>query len=919
MAVTSSSLTGNAVSNITQTSVAVTFGASVTGTSIGATEVVFITSGGTQYGGSLATMASIGTTSTTRTIASAARTITGLSASTTYTGALHLRGVTTQTDIRIGTSFTFTTASPPQPVSQNYGPSLSGTGISGDQLSATAGSYNNASTVTTRIAYNTSGSFSGSSNVRTSPYTVTDADAASPPYYFAATDIVLGTNGTTYYFYSSATISRLKVSFDARSGTAANPISYIANASSPASIQLPPTSRTGYTFNGWFTAASGGTNVGGTYGSYTPSTSASVTLYAQWTAQPVSQNWGPSLSGTGVAGTSMSATAGSYNYAASVTTTIAYSTNGLFSNAMPSYSTPHTVSDFDATYVPYYFAAMDTVLGTDGLTYYYYSSSTISKLKASFDSQGGTSTSDISYIAASPANYIQLPYTSRTGYSFNGWYTASSGGTRAGGVYDGYQPSTSGSIILYAQWTLTPISQYYTPSIYGSGTSGSILSASSGGYANGTLQSTRISYNVGNNFTSGTTIAPNLVQNSPYTVTDSDAEYPPFYFAAVDTVRDGAGTDYYYYSSSIESNFKITYVYGNGSSDTYQTFYSLNPNNAISLPTATRYGYTFNGWYTASTGGSRVTDPYTPSNTNITLYAQWTPSQYTLTYDANGGNVSPVSKVITYNEIYDALPTPSRTGYTFIGWYIDQSFSSQVLASSTYTTAADSSIYAKWQGNAYVVSLYPNYPIGGTSDPVQSTKNVNYDSQYGELPTLTRTGYTFDGWYTSASGGTRVVATTLYSTGSNTNLFAHWTASTPVFSDQSVTTTAHLNQDINTLIDHTVTASPVTSYSIVYSGSGLDPTSWISIAKESGTNNGILSGKPPQIGIYTFTVRANNSGGGDTDSGLITLTVYPSGKRSIGYSMTSLTTAKRFTGSAWVDMKVMKRFDGTSWQDISNI
>jgi uncharacterized repeat protein (TIGR02543 family) len=183
---------------------------------------------------------------------------------------------------------------------------------------------------------------------------------------------------------------------------------------------------------------------------------------------------------------------------------------------------------------------------------------------------------------------------------------------------------------------------------------------------------------------------------------------------------------------------------------------------------------------------------------------------------------------------------------------------------------------------------------------------------------VSRTGYSFNGWFTASSGGSQVSSTTVMGS-ADTTIYAQWTAATPVFSDQTITTTGVLNKNINTNLDYTVSAAPVTSFEIVYSGTGLDPSSWLTISKESGTNNGILAGKPTQIGTYTFIVRAKNSGSGDTDSSLITLLVSPAGKRFATSEAINLSVAKRFTGTEWVSLKVMRRFDGTVWQDIGNI
>lgn len=265
------------------------------------------------------------------------------------------------------------------------------------------------------------------------------------------------------------------------------------------------------------------------------------------------------------------------------------------------------------------------------------------------------------------------------------------------------------------------------------------------------------------------------------------------------------------------------------------------------------------------------------------------------------------------------LPSASKVGYTFGGWWTQQNSGGTFVgpmggAFTVGSYASGTTFYAYWYPTTYTLTYDAN---GGTVSP--ASKTVTYGSTYGTLPTPTRTGYGFNGWFTASTGGTPVVSTTNYATASDSTIFAQWTALLPVFSDEAVTTTGTLNKDINTNIDYTVSAAPVTSFSIQYSGTGLNPTSWLTITKESGTNNGILAGKPTQVGTYTFIVRATNSGGGDTDSSLITLVVSPAGKRFTASGIERLTVAKRFDGTVWVNLKVMRRFDGTTWQDIGNI
>lgn len=323
-------------------------------------------------------------------------------------------------------------------------------------------------------------------------------------------------------------------------------------------------------------------------------------------------------------------------------------------------------------------------------------------------------------------------------------------------------------------------------------------------------------------------------------------------------------------------------------------------------------------WYWVRAQGPGGNSAWYPSGDGVSGTRTLPQSRYY--FDGQSADYLSYSDSGLYNNgdtIY--LPSASKTGYTFGGWWTAPGSGGTYIgpmggAFTVGSYASQTTFYAYWYATTYTLNYDAN---GGSVSP--SSKTVTYNSTYGTLPTPTRTGYSFNGWFTATTGGTQVTSATTYTTASDSTIFAQWTASIPVFSDESITTTGVLNKDINTNIDYTVAASPVTSFAIVYSGTGLDPTSWLTISKESGTNNGILAGKPTQVGTYTFIVRATNSGGGDTDSSLITLVVNPAGKRFTSSGTTQLSVARRFDGTSWVSLKVMRRFDGTTWQDIGNI
>ncbi len=143
-----------------------------------------------------------------------------------------------------------------------------------------------------------------------------------------------------------------------------------------------------------------------------------------------------------------------------------------------------------------------------------------------------------------------------------------------------------------------------------------------------------------------------------------------------------------------------------------------------------------------------------------------------VSFDAGGGSVDTASKTVTYYGKYGDLPTPSRTGYSFAGWYTAASDGSKIESTTTVPVSAGDTLYAHWTANSYTVTFDKN----GGDTPSQASKSVTYDSTYGTLATVSRTGYTFAGWYTAASGGTQVTSSTKVTTAGAHTLYAHWTA-----------------------------------------------------------------------------------------------------------------------------------------------
>ena len=103
-------------------------------------------------------------------------------------------------------------------------------------------------------------------------------------------------------------------------------------------------------------------------------------------------------------------------------------------------------------------------------------------------------------------------------------------------------------------------------------------------------------------------------------------------------------------------------------------------------------GYTFKGWYTEKNGKGRKVESNERCTGNITLYAYWTKDYYEVTFNGNGGSPSQSSKKVKRGEKYGTLPSATRSGYNFDGWYTENG----VKVNENDTCNKDITLYAHW-------------------------------------------------------------------------------------------------------------------------------------------------------------------------------------------------------------------------------
>ena len=227
---------------------------------------------------------------------------------------------------------------------------------------------------------------------------------------------------------------------------------------------------------------------------------------------------------------------------------------------------------------------------------------------------------------------------------------------------------------------------------------------------------------------------------------------------------------------------------------------------------------------------------------------------YTVTFYENGGtSPNPASKSVTYGSTYGALATTSRTGYTFAGWFTASIGGTKITSTTTVTTAGHHSLFAQWTGIPITVTFNAN---GGTT-PSPTSKSVTYGSTYGTLATTSRANYTFNGWFTARSGGTKITSASQVTQTTNHTLYAQWTSSIQQTSAPSISNSTG-PRDIYTMYR---VRNNDTSSATIYSDAGTTPPTTSRGLIASGAQTASIStGWPKAISGGVIYARAQASG-----------------------------------------------------------
>ena len=255
------------------------------------------------------------------------------------------------------------------------------------------------------------------------------------------------------------------------------------------------------------------------------------------------------------------------------------------------------------------------------------------------------------------------------------------------------------------------------------------------------------------------------------------------------------------------------------------------------LPVLTKAGHIFNGWCTkADCSDTPITKLSETMYGDHTLYACFTPEQYTVTLHGMGGNLTSTTQKVEFQTTYK-LPVPTRDGYEFLGWYDADATNARKVANekgeslSPYGWYDSIDLYARWDVQKFTLTFETD---GGSA---VASIQVKYNDNLTLPADPTKENMLLDGWYNKDFTESY---TSSYKVTSDITLYAKWIQSTAISTADELkaiatnpTANYHLTQDIN-----------------------LKGAKWDMIPEFSGT----LNGKGFKIHNFSIVSESDNSG-----------------------------------------------------------
>ena len=551
-----------------------------------------------------------------------------------------------------------------------------------------------------------------------------------------------------------------------------NLTSYTVLTNGGGSIALQPASRNGYTFLGWYDNASfAGTPIT----DFPAMDAAAKTFYAKWSSADTY-----TVAYTLNDGTPAGHTATNPNTVTSYTV--------LDSNVILAPAT-RTGYDFEGWYDnPGFTGTPITGFPTsDAENKHYYAKWSVAKsYTVQWNLNDNTPAGHPANNPNTVASYtvldadVTIHPATRTGYTFLGWYD-NTGFT--GTPVTTLHTMDAENKQYFAKWDSTPIS-YPINYVLNDG--------SPAGHPATNPAANLTSYTVLTNGSGNISLLPALRNGYTFEGWYDNAAFsgtPISSFPAMD-----AAPKTFYAKWSSANHYSVTYTLNDVTPAGHP---ANNPNTVtsytvldadVALRPATRTGYDFEGWYdNAALTGTPVTNLHTMDAENKQYYAKWSAAKnYTVQWELNdsvpAGHLATNPNTVTTYTVLDAdvtIQPATRTGYNFLGWYVDPAFTGSPVTNLHTMDAENKHYYARWSTpDSYSVTYHLNdaTPVGhpATNPNTKLSYNVT-EADFAIVP-ATRTGYTFEGWYDNP-GFTGAPVTSLHTMdAANKNYYAKWSA-----------------------------------------------------------------------------------------------------------------------------------------------
>ncbi|MDR2964740.1 MAG: InlB B-repeat-containing protein [Treponema sp.] len=275
-----------------------------------------------------------------------------------------------------------------------------------------------------------------------------------------------------------------------------------------------------------------------------------------------------------------------------------------------------------------------------------------------------------------------------------------------------------------------------------------------------------ISYNANHADAAGNMEDSEHTSNVPKALTANTFTVAGLNFAGWNREPDGSGAGYY--DQQIVSNLSniqddtvplyaqwtalpvVTFNRNGGDTEAEPATRLVPPGNTVAPPDTnpTRVGYTFEGWYTEAAGINEWIFTTGIVTVNITLFAKWEQIVSIVTFESNGGSAVASATGVVYGSTISEPTAPTRNGYTFAGWYKDNTTFAEPWVFATDTVTENITLYANWDLITFTVTFESN---GGSA--VAPITNILPGDTVTAPANPTRAGWFFGGWWRSNDNG----------------------------------------------------------------------------------------------------------------------------------------------------------------------